>query len=253
MMLDAEKVKRVRKVAGLTQEQLAQAMGVSRQAVSHWENGHSLPDEATLLRLAQALHTTPEQIALAPPPLPVEEPAVSSAPAVQKRPMRFVCVGLAALLLVLGLWCLLRPRGLSSSLRPQDFQQSQGNACLPLSPMVSTLLPQQAPYGNRRFWRLNLYLQAADAGDCTVQELRFYRYGRDWLGRVTLRESFSRSASDLRNSWGTNVARAGQSMNYIASASVEPDDYGFGVEAVVRNSQGQLYAVRTWMNCDLPR
>ena len=249
MILDADKLKRTRKLAGLTQEQLAQAMGVSRQAVSHWENGHSLPDEATLLRLARVLRTAPEQLSPDSPESPMEEPAASPAPAVKKQPMRLICVALAALLLALGLWCLLRPRGFSSSMRPQDFQQSQVNACLILSPMDSNLLSRQAPYGKERFWRLNVYLQASMDGDCTVQELRYYRYGRDWLGRITLREVLSHSVSQLRSIWGTNVARAGQAMNYITSASVEADDYGFGIEAVGRSGQGQPYAVRTWMNC----
>ena len=32
-----------RKAKGMTQEQLASAMGVSRQLVSHWENGRAEP------------------------------------------------------------------------------------------------------------------------------------------------------------------------------------------------------------------
>lgn len=285
MMLDADKLKRVRKVAGLTQEQLAQTLGVSRQTVSSWENGRSLPDEANLLRLARALHTDPEQFApdssetFEPPvstepsvsleghdsPVPSEpadssapsassagEPATSSASESRKRSVRFVCMGLAVLLLAVGLWCLLRPRGISSPLRPQDFQQSYENACLALSPMESSLFPRQTPYGSERFWRLNVYVQASMEGDCTIQELRFYRYGRDWLGRISLREVFSSPVDRLRSFWGTNVARAGQSMNYVTSASVEADDYGFGIEAVGRSSQGQPYAVRTWVDCSLP-
>lgn len=161
-------------------------------------------------------------------------------------------MGLAVLLLAVGLWCLLRPRGISSPLQPQDFQQPYENACLALSPMESSLFPRQTPYGSERFWRLNVYVQASMEGDCTIQELRFYRYGRDWLGRISLREVFSSPVDRLRSFWGTNVARAGQSMNYVTSASVEADDYGFGIEAVGRSSQGQPYAVRTWVDCSLP-
>ena len=277
MMLDADKLKRVRKVAGLTQEQLAQTLGVSRQTVSSWENGRSLPDETNLLRLARALHTDPEQFALdssepVEPPVSTESPVLSeghdspdpseppdsSAPSAssasvsRKRHVRFVCMVPAVLMLAVGLWCLLRPRGISSPLRPQDFQQPYENACLALSPMESSLFPRQTPYGSERFWRLNVYVQASMEGDCTIQELRFYRYGRDWLGRISLREVFSSPVDRLRSFWGTNVARAGQSMNYVTSASVEADDYGFGIDAVGRSSQGQPYAVRTWGDCSLP-
>ena len=36
-----EKIRQARREKGMTQEQLAQALFVSRQTVSNWENGHS--------------------------------------------------------------------------------------------------------------------------------------------------------------------------------------------------------------------
>ncbi|MBO5257369.1 MAG: helix-turn-helix transcriptional regulator, partial [Clostridia bacterium] len=40
----AENLKRLRQSCGLTQEQLAERLGVSFQSVSRWENGLSYPD-----------------------------------------------------------------------------------------------------------------------------------------------------------------------------------------------------------------
>ena len=44
-----------RKAKGMTQAELAQAMHVSRQTVSHWENGRVAPDEAAWRQLSQLL------------------------------------------------------------------------------------------------------------------------------------------------------------------------------------------------------
>lgn len=44
-----------RKVQGMTQEQLAQQLHVSRQTVSHWENGRALPDVVMLQQLEEVL------------------------------------------------------------------------------------------------------------------------------------------------------------------------------------------------------
>ena len=46
-----EKIVTLRKGRGLSQEALAEQLGVSRQAVSRWEQGSAQPDEAK--RLAQ--------------------------------------------------------------------------------------------------------------------------------------------------------------------------------------------------------
>lgn len=39
-----EKIQRERKKMGLSQEKLAEKIGVSRQAITKWENGESLTD-----------------------------------------------------------------------------------------------------------------------------------------------------------------------------------------------------------------
>ncbi len=50
-MIFREKLTRLRKSQNMTQEQLAEKLGVSRQAVSRWESGDSTPDMNNLLGL----------------------------------------------------------------------------------------------------------------------------------------------------------------------------------------------------------
>ena len=52
-MTFGEKLTRLRKREGLSQEALAEKLGVSRQAVSRWEQGAALPDAAKLLPCAK--------------------------------------------------------------------------------------------------------------------------------------------------------------------------------------------------------
>ena len=47
-----EKLKQKRNEAGLSQEVLAEKIGVSRQTVSNWENNRSYPDIGSVLRLS---------------------------------------------------------------------------------------------------------------------------------------------------------------------------------------------------------
>ena len=46
-----EKLVKLRKLKGLTQEEFANAVGVSRQAVYKWESGQSYPEVAKLLEI----------------------------------------------------------------------------------------------------------------------------------------------------------------------------------------------------------
>ncbi len=50
-----ERISDVRKARGYTQDQLAERMHVSRQAISHWENERALPDFESIKQLSQVL------------------------------------------------------------------------------------------------------------------------------------------------------------------------------------------------------
>lgn len=52
-MTFSEKLARLRKREGLSQEELASYLGVSRQAVSRWEQGTAMPDAPNLVKLRQ--------------------------------------------------------------------------------------------------------------------------------------------------------------------------------------------------------
>lgn len=57
-----KKIRRLRYQASLTQEQLAEALGVSAQAVSKWENAVSMPDISLLPQLAETFGVTIDEL-----------------------------------------------------------------------------------------------------------------------------------------------------------------------------------------------
>lgn len=59
-----DRIAAARKLAGLTQEQLGELLGVTRQAVSKWESGQTVPDAVTVARLCEALHVSADYVLL---------------------------------------------------------------------------------------------------------------------------------------------------------------------------------------------
>ncbi|MCL2189664.1 MAG: helix-turn-helix domain-containing protein [Defluviitaleaceae bacterium] len=58
------RIAQLRKKNGFTQEALAEKFGISPQAISKWENGHTLPETALLPQLAALLQTSIDSILL---------------------------------------------------------------------------------------------------------------------------------------------------------------------------------------------
>lgn len=57
-MTFGEKLQKLRKEAGLSQEELADQMGVSRQAVSKWERDSGYPETEKIVRMSRIFHVT---------------------------------------------------------------------------------------------------------------------------------------------------------------------------------------------------
>ena len=58
----ANRLQQLRKEKGLSQEQLAEALGISRQAVSKWERAESSPDTDNLICLAKLYNVSLEDL-----------------------------------------------------------------------------------------------------------------------------------------------------------------------------------------------
>lgn len=68
-----EQLKRLRSQAGLSQEKLAEKLGVSRQAVTKWETNAGLPDPDNLLAISALFHISIDEL-LANQTVPKESP-----------------------------------------------------------------------------------------------------------------------------------------------------------------------------------
>ncbi|MBO5104682.1 MAG: helix-turn-helix domain-containing protein [Ruminococcus sp.] len=62
MGIQLSKLKIYRKQYGFTQEEIAEKLGVSRQAVAKWEKGESLPDIESCMKLADLYETTVDML-----------------------------------------------------------------------------------------------------------------------------------------------------------------------------------------------
>ena len=57
-----ERIGNLRRDAGYSQEYVAESLGVSRQAVSKWENGSSEPSTTNLIAIGKLYEIPPEEL-----------------------------------------------------------------------------------------------------------------------------------------------------------------------------------------------
>ena len=70
-----EKMQSLRKAAGLSQDQMAEALDVSRQSVSKWELDDSVPDLSRLVKAAELFSISLDELVLDKPPILQENTA----------------------------------------------------------------------------------------------------------------------------------------------------------------------------------
>ena len=58
----ADRIQNLRKAKGLSQEELADKIGVSRQAVSKWESEQSTPDIEKIISMSEIFEVTTDYI-----------------------------------------------------------------------------------------------------------------------------------------------------------------------------------------------
>lgn len=110
----SEKIVSLRRKNGLSQEQLAEKLGVSRQAISKWEGGLSTPELDKLKALSKCFHITIDELignegAADSEPAREEEKPPMARKAKESRLGIFLCLGGAVCLILFSILAVLRP------------------------------------------------------------------------------------------------------------------------------------------------
>lgn len=93
----ADRIQQLRKAKGVSQEELADRIGVSRQAVSKWESEQATPDVEKILLLSDYFEVTTDYLLKGIEPVPREMPPAKEKPDARIFSIAgtaFICMGL---------------------------------------------------------------------------------------------------------------------------------------------------------------
>jgi transcriptional regulator with XRE-family HTH domain len=103
-----EQIKQIRKNLNLTQEQFAEQLRVTRQAVSNWENDRNLPDIEMLIQISSKFHVTLDQLILGGTDRnKMAEKLIKDGSETRKAKMNMVSTMIGAALMAVGFTCFL--------------------------------------------------------------------------------------------------------------------------------------------------
>lgn len=243
-----ERITAARKERGITQEQLAEAMNVSRQTVSHWENGRIKPDEETIKRLSEYLKLDNGA------EIEQEEAAVKDAPKASKPIVRlllaFVCGVLVTLLVVYGLLPLLTKQADSiptqaaqeQTVLPADYpfewyQQpatnEAGKAYLKLTPDQAPvkLMPSTDP--NREYkWNIVFFIEETNNVPFTLTKFTETFFNSE----QGIADVYVKTGAECTRFWQTAMFQSGQGYGYNVGRYADGCiGYGAALEGIDAN------------------
>lgn len=209
----ASQLAAARKACGMTQEQLGERMHMSRQGISHWENGRALPDAETLKELSQVLgydFVTSEALGAAEAPDAPQPPSEAEAPAgkpLWQQPVLYLSV--AVLLLAAALVLVMLP-GRQDAAAPQAGGvfapvTAGSQAKVEIVPHQNPITPSIDPVlGPSPWWIYRLTIQETAGVDFAVEKMTTTYTYTDGQTMV-----IEQGAESIAANWGTNVVSQG--------------------------------------------
>ena len=120
----SDKLYSLRKKSGLSQEQLAEQLNVSRQAISKWESGHSTPESEKLLIISEYFNVSIDY--LMKEDTTINTNSYSSKENLKRKSGLIICLGGIACLLLWGLISIFNP-SISNQISTSSMIQIDGN------------------------------------------------------------------------------------------------------------------------------
>lgn len=273
-------IRQARKQRGITQEELAKNVPVSRQTVSSWENDRTQPDYETLKKVAQILAVdvgllidgkksgdesekadvvtldASKNTAL-PEPAQTEEAERSEPPTIRKdwsAQIHFIPkVVLSAMILVMLLgvsvvWLMI-PRVNAPGLEwYMEGNERRKDACYleiysPDTPAVAYAYPP----GSDPCWSFRVFILEKGGVGYEIQNASYISYEKNWLGRVIPNERFPVSPLQLERNVGKGIIGPGQVRAFQISLAAKQSLAGAGVIVETLDANGNEQTFRLYV------
>ena len=104
-----EQIKKLRKETQLTQEQFAEKLNISRQAISNWENNRNLPDIEMLIQISKVFQISLDQLILGENQMNnMAEKLIKDGSETRRAKMNMISTVIGGIFMLLGFVCLPR-------------------------------------------------------------------------------------------------------------------------------------------------
>ena len=248
-----ERLREERKRKGLTQEQLAQLLSVSRQTISHWETGRAAPDYESLRLLAEALEISPSHLLGEEEHQAAEETAEETLQPQQSRPSlpRWFwqgAVAVLALCIALFVWMAVRQSDSSAPIITPDFftessPRVEGTAWIDI--VVYQLPVPRFPSKTSTLyqWRYPIYLREENGVDFTIDLVESWGFFAD--GNISY--GFSNGEDIPWTNGLTSTIPAGKSREYTIGETSHTPISGMGVQITGTDAFGNELVFRKYI------
>ena len=206
----AKRITAARKEKKLTQEQVAQAMGVSRQTVSHWENGRVEPTQEQREALCRLLEIPAD----APQPTPLH-----------RRILAAVALAAFVTILVMAVYPIYKSRHAGAN--PEAAQPVEGQAHIELTTAERPLMLTESENEEKPYvWSILLFAQETNGVSFTMEKVTEVYFNNEKLPMQTA----EMTANEIEWYWYSTRLEAGGMTSY---ATDRPADGGIGYGVAV--------------------
>jgi len=238
-------MKSARRSSGLTQDQLAEKLHVTRQTISSWENGRTQPSYEVLQAFAEAVGVPFATLWSEAPEVPAV-PEIAVPPAEwQPRPLPWPVL-LALLLtiaaLLFGDYALWR---ISPKVNAPDlawFQQGnvpvEGQTYLLMESSESPAMPYVYPEGAPPRYTFRVFLKELNGVTANIDRVRYILFKEEWFGHIVPVMEDGMPDWEMRQIFGSSRITSNSVIALPLSIGVRDTPCGAGVLVETTDENG---------------
>ena len=266
-----QRIRQARKASGMTQDQLAQNIPVSRQTVSSWENDRTQPDYETLQKIAGSLGITAAELFCNEAPVQLqeaepqsvelladmpEEPAPTSKVPRQLSTAQTVLIAILVVAMAAAGICIwhISPKVKAPSLEWFMSEQlpAENAAFLELSSTQTPVVAYAYPRGTPPRWSFRVIIAETGGVGLNIQQITETFFSHEWFGTTVATRQHYVDPWVIQQHLGEQHMGAGDVRMLGINLEGDSRTAGVGIAVETLDKNGNMQVFHTYIPFENP-